>query len=93
MAKFVKKPIVVEALQIPQVGYENREQGTKFEQWLRNGDCKFSIHPDATVIIQTLEGDMSGKYPDWVIKGVRGEFYPCKRDIFEASYMLVSEET
>jgi hypothetical protein len=38
------------------------------------------------VVIATLEGDMTASPGDWIIKGVKGEFYPCKPDIFEATY-------
>ena len=42
-----------------------------------------------TIIIQTLEGDMEATLNDWIIKGLNGEFYPCKPDIFEKSYEFV----
>ena len=38
------------------------------------------------IVIETLEGDMRADYGDWIIKGVSGEFYPCKPDIFAATY-------
>lgn len=41
--------------------------------------------------IPTLEGDMHVTQGDWIIRGVQGEFYPCKPDIFEATYEKVSE--
>lgn len=41
------------------------------------------------VIIPTLEGDHQAKYGDWIIKGVQGEFYPCKPDIFDQTYDVV----
>lgn len=41
--------------------------------------------------IKTLEGTMKAEYGDWIIKGVKGEFYPCKPDIFEMTYEAVSE--
>jgi hypothetical protein len=40
-------------------------------------------------LIQTLEGDMHANPGDWIIKGVKGEFYPCKPDIFAATYEAV----
>lgn len=40
----------------------------------------------ATIDIDTLEGTMETRQGDWIIKGVKGEFYPCKPDIFEATY-------
>jgi hypothetical protein len=41
--------------------------------------------------IHTLEGDMRADVGDWIVRGVKGEFYPCKPDIFEATYDLVDE--
>lgn len=47
------------------------------------------MHPNC-LIIMTLEGDMLASPGDWIIKGVQGEFYPCKPDIFEATYEPVA---
>ena len=44
------------------------------------------------IVIKTLEGDMVGRVGDWLITGVAGEQYPCKSDIFEATYDPVEEE-
>lgn len=44
------------------------------------------------LLIHTLEGVMMAQAGDWIIKGVKGEFYPCKPDIFEATYDAVQEE-
>ena len=44
-----------------------------------------------TFSIKTLEGNMKAENNDWIIKGVNGEFYPCKPDIFEKTYELVTE--
>lgn len=46
---------------------------------------------DDSIFIDTLEGTMEAKKGDYIIKGVKGEFYPCKPDIFEATYEEVSE--
>ena len=89
--KYRKKPVVIEAMQIPEPGYENREQGTRLEEWLASSGCKYSIFQDAVVLIHTLEGAMEGRPGDWIIKGVAGEFYPCKPDIFETTYEPVAE--
>ena len=43
------------------------------------------------LIIKTLEGDMTADKNDFIIKGIMGEFYPCKPDIFEQSYDIVEE--
>ena len=47
------------------------------------------MHPNC-LLIPTLEGDMLARPGDWIIKGVQGEFYPCKPDIFAATYDPVS---
>jgi len=44
------------------------------------------------LVIPTLEGDMIARPGDWIIRGVKGEFYPCKSDIFEATYERVAED-
>lgn len=75
--RFRKKPVVIEAIQWTG---GNAFQLTKFTdasiKFLTTGDC----------VISTLEGDMITLVDDWVIKGIKGEFYPCKPDIFEATY-------
>ena len=43
------------------------------------------------LLIRTLEGDMTAAFGDWIICGVNGEFYPCKPDIFKATYEVVYE--
>ena len=43
------------------------------------------------LVIRTLEGDMRATHGDWIIRGVQGEFYPCKPDIFEATYELAAD--
>ena len=44
------------------------------------------------VIVQTLEGDMQAQAGDWIIKGIKGELYPCKDDIFRETYEPVGKE-
>lgn len=81
---FRKKPVVIEAVQWD--GH-NRAEIVEFvgdaldEAWSVGGYC----------FINTLEGRMNCAVGDWVIKGLRGEFYPCKPDIFEATYEPVAE--
>ena len=76
MSKFRKKPVVIEA-----------------EQYLEGGDLPF-VEKDVLQYdedshrqyIQTLEGPLWVTHGDWIIRGVKGEFYPCKPDIFAATY-------
>ena len=84
--KYRKKPVVIDAIQLTS---ENLM------------DCIGFIYPDISAVdhptliairknkfltIETLEGDMKAQFGDYIIKGVQGEFYPCKPDIFEATY-------
>jgi hypothetical protein len=83
-----KKPVEIQAVQViddlTQI-YEVAEwihaNGGKLTDPLCTFDCAFRIH--------TLEGDMAVNLGDYVIRGVKGEFYPCKPDIFEATYEAV----
>lgn len=74
---YVKKPIVIEAIQFD--GY-NTEEIKSF-----CGDSCMTGFLDK-IVIHTLEGNMNASIGDYIIKGINGEFYPCKPDIFEKTY-------
>lgn len=84
--RFCKKPVVIEAMELTA---ENREEvaawcGGRFEP-----DDVYrlaGLTPDGSLDIVTLEGVMTANVGDWIIRGVQGEFYPCKPDIFAATY-------
>lgn len=76
--KYIKKRVIVEAVQW--LG-DNYSEISKFMGKLTPFDMT-----DSTLIIGTLEGDMRASIGDYIIKGVRGEFYPCKPDIFFANF-------
>jgi len=86
MAKFVKKPIVIEAMQ-----FTGEMKDRVFNFVSCNRYAYFDEHGDPVLKIQTPEGDMTASLGDWIIRGVAGEFYPCKPDIFAASYDPVGE--
>jgi hypothetical protein len=83
MGHYRKKPIVIEAHQLPEAG------GDFSDELL---DFLYSIPEDVwyflgnKIAIKTLEGEMTASPGDWIIRGVQGELYPCKPDIFEATY-------
>ena len=86
MQKFVKKPVVIEAIQYDGANITEIENfvGVKLPTvWL-------SVE-DTQLLIPTLEGDMKVSKGDYVIKGIKGEFYPCKPDIFKQSYNMIKE--
>jgi hypothetical protein len=87
--KFRKKPAVIEAVQIPHPGGRD----TELEAWLKAGGGSYQIGPDGVVLIHTLEGIMAGQPGDWIIRGVQGEFYPCRGDIFTQTYEDVKRAT
>lgn len=80
MPKFRKKPVVIEAQCL---GDGNSDH---LAEW-SGGHAM----PSGVVIIPTLEGDHRADIGDWIIQGVKGEFYPCKPDIFAATYELVGD--
>jgi hypothetical protein len=74
-----KKPVVIQAIQFTAL--------TKFVA--RFVGRSIDANVNGTAVIHTLEGDMTVSVDDWIIRGVQGEFYPCKPDIFEATYERV----
>lgn len=84
MKKYRKKPVVIDAMQYLRA--ENISSCLDF--------CPALVFnsEDNEYDIRTLEGNMRVSEGDYIIKGVRGEFYPCKPDIFEATYDIVGEE-
>lgn len=82
--KFRKKPVVIEAWQIP----PNPPLGGTVPEWVLEAtvDCALIWRVEGGVRVRTLEGEMLGNVGDWIIQGVEGEVYPCKRSIFEATY-------
>jgi hypothetical protein len=87
VVKYRKKPVVIEAMQ-----FTNETKDRVFGFVRCNRDPGFDDDHNPTLIIQTLEGEMTAVLGDWIIKGVQGEFYPCKPDIFAMTYELVTEE-
>lgn len=81
MTKYKKKPVVIEAI---------RFIGSNYEE-IREFIGQNTLCSDLSIVISTLEGDMVAQKGDYIIKGVQGEFYPCKPDIFEETYEVVSE--
>jgi hypothetical protein len=84
MPKFRKKPVVIEAVQ-----FRSGEQDYRFAADEAAGNVRYP--EDGTMLIRTLEGEMCARSGDWVIRGVKGELYPCKPDIFAATYEAVDE--
>ena len=103
--RYRKKPVEIEAVQFREVSRTQRKHGVSVERNtpeiiqfigapVRTRFIPEKGNPEGRVVleIQTLEGVMQASLGDWIIKGVQGEFYPCKPDIFEATYERVDCE-
>jgi hypothetical protein len=84
MPYFTKRPVTVEAMFWDGVV----STATTIIDWMLASGGTARYHDDPSALsIDTLEGTMTAVPGDWIIKGVRGEFYPCKQEIFEATYV------
>jgi hypothetical protein len=88
--RFRKKPVVIEAFQ-----WRSDADPSEWPQWLRDAHEKpweapgaFTISLKGEPFIHTLEGVHNVSDGDWIIRGVKGEIYPCKPDIFMMTYDL-----
>ena len=97
--KYKKKPVVIEAIQLK---VDNFDEVCEFmgetPEPKHNPDYGIDEHgntnnPYLGMYIETLEGKMLANCGDYIIKGVSGEFYPCKPDIFEKTYDIVEDES
>lgn len=90
MSKYRKKPVVIEAWQFTD---ENKDR--LYHDLTSMGSGAYPVFRDGkpALLIPTLEGEMTASIGDFIIKGVNGEFYPCKPEIFEKTYELVEEST
>jgi hypothetical protein len=77
MKKYRKKPVIIDAVRFDPSG-SNRNNIARLPNVV--------AEPDGTLSIITLEGVMTAYPGDWIIRGIQGEIYPCKHDIFEATY-------
>lgn len=91
--RYRKKTVVIEAIQLKE---DNIDELEKFCDKISFDliEYKYLNDKEATkvllsAVIKTLEGDMTALVGDYIIKGVNGEFYPCKPDIFKKTYELV----
>ena len=94
MAKYRKKPVVIEAFQMTK---DRRWDNSEWPDWLHlawNTEGEGSLYcvdSGEELFIGTLEGVHAITWNDFIIQGIFGELYPCKPDILEATYDLVEE--
>ena len=95
MTKFRKKPVVIQAIQWTGknlrevIAFTDGPPDTRTTHAAMAWDDYCGLVDREGLKIFTLEGKMSAAIGDWIIKGVKGEFYPCKPDIFAATYEAV----
>lgn len=81
--KYRKKPVVIEAMQV----IDDLRNHVVIAEWINSNGGEASLAAfQPWIFIETLEGQMRAVLGDYVIRGVAGEFYPCKPDIFAATY-------
>ncbi|HEU4430295.1 MAG TPA: hypothetical protein VFT98_16160 [Myxococcota bacterium] len=86
--KYRKKPVVVEAV-VEAMQFDKDENATmdRIVIWMNQGrESVLAWHNGTDIFIETREGQHRALYGDWIIRGVQGEFYPCKPEIFAATY-------
>ena len=88
--KYRKKPVVIEALQF----LDEPQRLTELSSFIDDQPLRVSYKDpeNPKLILQTLEGEIQASVNDYIIKGVDGEFYPCKPDIFEKTYEIIEKE-
>jgi hypothetical protein len=84
--RFRKKPVEIEAMQWD----GSIQSADEIEKWSGKTACWADSNLETRIFIKTLEGEMRADPGDWIIKGVAGEFYPCKPDIFDKTYDRVA---
>lgn len=85
MQQYRKKPVVIEAFRLgfdPIPEWASNENGVEYHTDQSDQSAHYALIP-------TLEGSMRANLGDWIIRGVKSELYPCKPDIFEATYDAV----
>lgn len=93
MSKFRKKPVVIEAVQFTRIGVLRETPWLARAQamlWPEPGAARLATDADQ-LEIATLEGIHRANPGDWIIRGIKGELYPCKPDIFAATYEPVED--
>jgi hypothetical protein len=89
VSKYRKKPVVIEAVQFTGKNHKDVKRFCR-SLIITSIDDDGASFTRANPLIPTLEGQMMCMPGDWIIQGVKGEFYPCKPDIFAATYEAVS---
>lgn len=82
-----KKPVEIDVFHF---NMESLKELEELREFLKDADVDINYLNEGKIYIETLEGTMCANEGDYIIKGVKGEFYPCKPDIFELTYEKVN---
>ena len=92
-SQYRKKQVVIEAMKVRELLSTVSTREGDWPRWASesfdSGTIRLGHH---SVEIETLEGTMVGNAGDWVIRGIKGELYPCKPDIFAATYEAIADD-
>lgn len=93
MAKYRKLPVIIEAEKVNDLLYGFAHDFSELPQWVIDAynNMKITAITDNYFNVNTLEGTMLASREDYLVKGIDGELYPCKIDIFEKTYERVGE--
>lgn len=91
MQQYRKRPVVIEAAQ-----FTGLDSYLEIVGWMKGCGDTHALADEVRystplMLLQTLEGTMAANPGDWIIRGVQGEFYPCKPSIFDATYERVEQ--
>ena len=89
MEKYRKNPVVIDTVQLTMANHQAVSTIIAAAGYNVRHASKPPMRAVTGIVIETLEGDMTADYGDFIIKGVQGEFYPCKPEIFEKTYEKV----
>ena len=90
--QFRKKPVVIEARKFETNNAADTANMDSLVAWMNAGSAARQAWHNATdIFIETLDGEMRAEVGDWIIQGVKGEFYPIKNDIFLETYEPVAK--
>lgn len=103
MPFFRKKPVMIEAVRFDRIAFfEQNRYSIEFDtaadlpKWLRDALIDEDVRPsalrDGCLVVRTLEGEHIALPGDWIVRGVKGELYPCKDEIFAMTYEPVDEQ-
>jgi hypothetical protein len=82
MATYIKRPILIEAMRVPE-----EKDRAPFREWSETVGLRFSDDADGNIVVQTIEGPMGARPGEWVMRNANGDFYPMTDENFTGAYV------